>query len=83
MLGQLHPVAVEARKERAWNSPEAIHRRALAEANEKAAQAMLESASPKELDEHIAALQVEVSAKRAAYYGVTNALARALSQKCT
>jgi hypothetical protein len=77
----MHLVCLEARKERAWNSPEAQRRRALAEANERAAQQMLESASPQELDTHIELLKGELHAKRAAYHAVTNALAKALNFK--
>lgn len=74
-------ICLEARKERAWNSPEARRRREVAEANERAAQQMLESVTPAELDEHIAALQADLQVKRAAYHAATNALARALNVK--
>lgn len=77
----MHPICLEARKERAWNSPEARRRRELADANERAALAMLESASPEELDTHIELLKGELHEKRAAYHAVTNALAKALNFK--
>lgn len=77
----LDSICLEARKERAWNSPDAQRRRALAEANERAAHAMLESASPEELDTHIELLKGELQLKRAAYHAVTNALAKALNIK--
>jgi hypothetical protein len=77
----LHSIALEARKERAWNSPDAQRRRSLAEANDRAAQAMLEAASPDELDAHIEILKADLQMKRAAYHAVTSALAKALNVK--
>jgi nitrate reductase assembly molybdenum cofactor insertion protein NarJ len=77
----LQTVCLEARKERAWNSPEAHARRAVREANERAAMALLESATPHELDEHIVALKAALQVKREAYHAVMNALAKALNQK--
>lgn len=74
-------ITLEARKERAWNSPEAQRRRALAEANDRATYAMLEAATPEELDTHIELLKGELEMKRAAYHAVTNALAKALNFK--
>ena len=78
----MSPVILEARKERAWNSPEAIRRRELAKVNDDAAVAILRALPDYELAVHVAQLQADHAVKRAALQVAADSLARALNEKC-
>lgn len=77
----LHTIALEARQERAWNSPEAKRRRECAQANEDTAAQMLRALSNAELTAHVEALDAEHRIKRAALQSASDALARALNEQ--
>jgi hypothetical protein len=77
----LHNVMLEARKERAWNSPDAQRRRACAEVNEEAAESILRGMTDVDLVTHINTLDNEHQIKSHALKMAADALARALIEK--
>lgn len=79
----MHPIALEARKERAWNSPEARRRRdeACAKVNEETAGQLLRELNDRELEAHIDLLDAEHKIKRAALQASADALARSLHER--
>lgn len=77
----MHLVALEARKERAWNSPEAQRRRECAQVNDDVAGQALRDLTDAELSAHIRLLDADHQIKRAALQTVAASLARALNEK--
>jgi hypothetical protein len=77
----LHKVMLEARKERAWNSPEAARRRNCAEVNDEAAEQILRGMTDVELIAHVKTLDSEHRIKSHALKMAADALARALIEQ--
>lgn len=77
----LQKIMLEARKERAWNSPDAQRRRECAQVNEQAAEAILRGMSDVELVTHISALDIEHQMKSHALQKAADALSMALIEK--
>ena len=77
----LHKVMLEARKERAWNSPEAQRRRECADVNEEAAEQILRGMTDVELVAHVKTLDSEHRLKSHAMQKAADALARALIEQ--
>jgi hypothetical protein len=76
-----HAVMLEARKERAWNSPEARRRRECAEVNDAAVEQILHGMSDAELVTHINTLDIEHQMKSHALQKAADALSMALIEK--
>lgn len=77
----LHKVMLEARKERAWNSPEARRRRDCAEVNEEAAEQILRSMTDVELVAHVKTLDSDHRLRSHALRKVADALGLALIEQ--